>query len=463
MLHMMKKKRTIILFCIAVMLSLSACKQTEIEDASVIEQDAEIEESIAVEEEPEEEEPEVQEEEIEEEPEKEEEEELLTYVEENGLEYCDFSSVETSGMAMASDNHDDYIMTKVSFELSDIVVKDAEEEGYKTVEVTQEIKGYRWFDGKEYKTYVLFPSAVIADAYTGLIVPNVNLDGRNESTDEFAADIEWDGKTYHISYFEESKWEDGTTWEKSEDGYVWNCAAYVTLTITIPDDYDGLTLLLPPVLATTDELYSYQYIMDYYADEDFYLFKVDTTAEVEDETTDDSEKTTTDKVENSTTTKVEETKNQEVKQEETKVETTKQDSVKPAHSHSYTETVTANPTCSNTGSKTFTCSCGDNYTESIPANGQHNWVAQTEVIHHESMGHMESTPIEVNTFHCRGCGGSWTSLDEFRNHGCDHSLSIGGSFYYTTETTYDNTWVVDEEAWDETVTTYTCSTCGARQ
>ncbi len=49
---------------------------------------------------------------------------------------------------------------------------------------------------------------------------------------------------------------------------------------------------------------------------------------------------------------------------------------KPAttlHKHSYTSKVTAKATCGKDGVKTFTCSCGDSYTESIKATGQHSW------------------------------------------------------------------------------------------
>ncbi|MDD6021937.1 MAG: leucine-rich repeat protein [Oscillospiraceae bacterium] len=43
-----------------------------------------------------------------------------------------------------------------------------------------------------------------------------------------------------------------------------------------------------------------------------------------------------------------------------------------AHTHSYTSTVTKEPTCTEAGIKTYICSCGDTYTESIPALG-HNY------------------------------------------------------------------------------------------
>lgn len=39
------------------------------------------------------------------------------------------------------------------------------------------------------------------------------------------------------------------------------------------------------------------------------------------------------------------------------------------HTHSYSSVVTKQPTCTSTGVRTFTCSCGSSYTESIPATG----------------------------------------------------------------------------------------------
>ena len=41
------------------------------------------------------------------------------------------------------------------------------------------------------------------------------------------------------------------------------------------------------------------------------------------------------------------------------------------HTHSYTAEITAEATCTAEGTKTFTCSCGDSYTEVIPA--KHSW------------------------------------------------------------------------------------------
>lgn len=48
------------------------------------------------------------------------------------------------------------------------------------------------------------------------------------------------------------------------------------------------------------------------------------------------------------------------------------------HTHSYTEKVTKKATCTEKGTKTFTCECGDSYTEEIPATG-HNSVTDKAV------------------------------------------------------------------------------------
>lgn len=44
------------------------------------------------------------------------------------------------------------------------------------------------------------------------------------------------------------------------------------------------------------------------------------------------------------------------------------------HKHSYEEAITKAATCGEDGIKTFTCECGDSYTEVIPATGEHNYV-----------------------------------------------------------------------------------------
>lgn len=74
------------------------------------------------------------------------------------------------------------------------------------------------------------------------------------------------------------------------------------------------------------------------------------------------------------------------------------------HTHSYKETVTKQPTCTENGTKTYTCSCGDSYTESIPAIG-HNYVSRVT---------KEPTKSQegVMTYICKNCGHSYTTAIE---------------------------------------------------
>ena len=397
------------------------------------------------------------EEEVEEEP-----EEVLTYVEENGLEYTTEWGFETTGYALNAMDHADHVDVPVWFELSDISVEDAEEEGFKTVTVKQAITGYRWFDGREKKTDVIFPSFAVADSYTGLIIPGKTTH-YDEVLEESGTDIEWEGETYHISYVEEAEWDYENEWKPLSDGnFAGWCTVYDTLIITIPENYDGLALLLPPISTVKESVAPDEHIMDYWSEDgkDSYLFNAFEMAKEEEDVP-----TTTDaKADKTETAKPGSTATTAPKQEETKTQEQKTAS-KPAHTHSYTESVTANPTCSGNGTKTFTCSCGDSYTESIPATG-HQWETRTETIHHESMGHMESTPGEErNSFQCNYCHGIFGSLDELMNHRIANNDSCNnGSWSVITESGGEtNTWVVDQEAWDETVTYSVCSVCGATQ
>lgn len=80
---------------------------------------------------------------------------------------------------------------------------------------------------------------------------------------------------------------------------------------------------------------------------------------------------------------------------------------KPAHKHSYTSSITTQPTCSTPGVRTYTCVSGDDsYTESIPATG-HNWVDNVETVEH-------SDPIWKVV--CNGCGAQFDSAEDAISH-----------------------------------------------
>ena len=136
---------------------------------------------------------------------------------------------------------------------------------------------------------------------------------------------------------------------------------------------------------------------------------------------------------------------------------------KPQHKHSYSASVTKQPTCSSTGTRTYICSCGDSYTESIPA-VDHNWQ------HHDATGHYDKVvdqpawdePIYETRAICNGCGASFKTVDEV----IEHLAMSGCSGYYVDEVqtgtihheaTYKDVWVQDSPAYDE------CTNCGARK
>ena len=67
------------------------------------------------------------------------------------------------------------------------------------------------------------------------------------------------------------------------------------------------------------------------------------------------------------------------------------------HTHSYIEEITKQPTCTEEGKKTFTCDCGDTYTEIIPAKGH------TEVID-KAVPATCTTDGKTEGSHCSVCG-----------------------------------------------------------
>ena len=70
------------------------------------------------------------------------------------------------------------------------------------------------------------------------------------------------------------------------------------------------------------------------------------------------------------------------------------------HTHNYTGSITKEATCTEAGVRTYTCSCGDSYTENIPATG-HSYV---------SKGTKAATTTEegIMTYTCSKCGHSYT-------------------------------------------------------
>ena len=81
---------------------------------------------------------------------------------------------------------------------------------------------------------------------------------------------------------------------------------------------------------------------------------------------------------------------------------------KLVHTHSYTESVTREASCTVAGEKTFTCSCGDTYTEPIAATGHSYSEAVTTQPGCETTG--------VKTFTCTKCNESYTETIPAKGH-----------------------------------------------
>lgn len=141
-------------------------------------------------------------------------------------------------------------------------------------------------------------------------------------------------------------------------------------------------------------------------------------------------------------------------------------------------------TSNNTGSSS-NGSTGGNTTNKEETH-THNWIPITSVVHHEEQGHYEKilvseawteeVPIyeDKEVYICNGCGADITSDPDKHmyealvagNTKCAgyssdwKQVQVGTNKIYH-DAIYQDKWIIDKAAWDETVTTgYKCSGCG---
>ncbi len=451
------------------LMMLSACGSAEPEPVTTAQSESEAEAPV-IEEESNSEDDGKEEEEAE----PEEEKPLLTYSEEKDLKFNDNYSVTINAIRRNPENQDDFDVIDSDWEISGITVEDSEDG--KVITVEQRVSGYIWGnnDGSVFKTDISLPGGLFCDVYTGTIIPSTNM--VEDMQTEYATEIEWNGKTYSIKREESAKWEDGEWGPNPEgEGHVLLSTLCITDILTVSNDYDGLALILSPLTGVSDSdlenagviKEEEKFILDVLED-DGYLFSIAKAYESLNGIS----------MADAMAGKAESIDSNE---QEEKVSNTKQNA-STVHQHNYTSAVTKEPCCGENGVKTFTCSCGDSYTESIPALG-HQWVAKTEVVNHPSQGHMETQTIEHTVIKC-ACGFETDSVEAWGAHRDEMArmaseASAGGDiddFFaslaydigdhnYCDETTWEtvNNWVVDSEAWDETVTYNVCSVCGAKQ
>lgn len=91
-----------------------------------------------------------------------------------------------------------------------------------------------------------------------------------------------------------------------------------------------------------------------------------------------------------------------------KQETPKEEKTAPEHKHEYTANLTTNPTCTEEGVMTYTCSCGDSYTEAYP---------KLEHQYESTVTKEPNCAVEGEmTYTCTLCGDSYTEPIEVIAH-----------------------------------------------
>ena len=80
------------------------------------------------------------------------------------------------------------------------------------------------------------------------------------------------------------------------------------------------------------------------------------------------------------------------------------------HTHTYTDEITKQPTCLLSGVRTYTCSCGDSYTKTVPATG-HDWQISQQVPNTYDPETGEQTQTGYTVYTCATCGEQYKSTD----------------------------------------------------
>lgn len=478
-----KKQMQILSLCISmVMLILSACGKTEepvevmADEAEVeVEAEPEIEEHTAIEEKGEEEgkeeEAEAEEtEEIEEEPLA-----MVPYFEENKLEFCKDLVISTQAVRTNINDESDMEVADAEWTLKSISIEDGED-GKQIITIESECTSYYWTDRKDRQLYSInLPMALYCSINSGVCFPNLNKTGDME-LGYIVDDEKWDDKTktYEIDYKGSSEWnEDGDwTYDEKSGGYIHPTVVHYEDKFVIePQGYDSLGMIIVPLTVADKEEWEdgvhendelIKDILD--RKEGCYLYNVMDMYEMLNEDSGDGDEgntsTNTETQKESTTTNNSSTtpkQNTSTNSGGSKENTTPKQE-QQTHTHSYTSSVTKNPTCTEEGVRTYTCtSCGVSYSEAI-AKVDHNWQPITESVYHPSTGHYET--VTKKELYCN-CGATFGSMDELNAHTETHTDGDPGRGVRETS---ENVWVVDSsEYYSDEVTGYQCSVCGARQ
>lgn len=209
-----------------------------------------------------------------------------TYVEENGLEFCQDTTFTIQGTRYNPDNLSDYEFTNIEEKILSIDVEDSETEGYEVITIKTSGFGYSGVFGDAQRIALLVPGMSACDTYTGKVakMKSTLQDAKMSASNE----IEWNGETYSIEYETAVEWDFGDWTTDAEGNDVVPGTCYADHTITIPKGYDGLGLVVYPniegpsgdsVTGSVDVDVAEEYIMDKWI-EGSYLFKVSDLYEI---------------------------------------------------------------------------------------------------------------------------------------------------------------------------------------
>lgn len=457
------------------MLLLSACGANTEEIAEVmadtadveIEAESEMEVPDTVEDVGEEEgkEEETEPEEIEEEPLA-----MVPYFEENELEFCKNMVVETKAVVTNINDESDMMEMDALWELKNITIESDEENRKQIITIESECTSYYWTDRKNRQMYsIMLPAARYCDLNTGQCFPSAVEIGDIELG--YETDVEWNDVIFELDCTGKTEWEDDKgCWDSDgEGGFIHETTVHYADTIVVtPEGYDSMGIILSPfIIEWMDNLTvgvseESTLIKDVLEEEKgSYLFSVRDVYEMlnKDNSNSGSEGDKDSAVTNTENSKESTTSNSNDSQDNTTPKQEEKKEQQNSHTHNYTGSITKNPTCSEAGVKTYTCSsCGSSYSEEI-AKTDHQWVSVTESVYHPSTGHYEV--VTKKEAWC-GCGASgFQSQAELNEHWANDNC--GGTTCGITEKS-ENVWITDQsEYYSDEVTGYQCSVCGAMQ
>lgn len=397
---------------------------------------------------------------------------VVSYFEVNELEFDNELSVETKAVRTNVNDETDMEVADAVWTLKSITIEEGEEENTQVVTVESECTSYYWTDRKNRQMYsIVLPSVRGFDLHTGECFPSTTKTGDMELG--YLTEVTWNDVTYQIDATGHSEWDDGGDWtyDEKSGGYIHPTTVHCENKFVIkPQGYDSLGIVIEPVIlddvedredGVQEEDVLIKDVLD--EREGCYLYSVMDMYEILNEDSVDGDKgnasTNTETQKDSTTTNNSSTtpkQNTSTNSSGSKENTTPKQE-QPTHTHSYTSSVTKNPTCTEEGIRTYTCTCGASYTEAI-AKVNHNWQPITESVYHPSTGHYET--VTKKELYCN-CGATFGSMDELNAHTETHTDGDPGRGVRETS---ENVWVVDgSEYYSDEVTGYQCSVCGARQ